>query len=154
MEQIARSIELPGPPGPGGPDAAFVPLPPWLHTAPVALPDDDTDDHEAIGVGVQYVNWWSLLTDADCDELTRPRGAQPGPCFFCGGRTTHSQMCIDQRRRWIVLPHGKHKDKSIVDVPRDYLRWFLRKVRRAAPEVRDEICRVLNVDTSDNGYHP
>jgi hypothetical protein len=56
--------------------------------------------------------------------LTGPRNYPP-PCAWCGGRLVHNPLCDELRASWQpTLPFGKHKGKSLPDVPVDYLEWL------------------------------
>ena len=130
-------------------------VPAWLArlnygTAP-ASEFDETDIVEADPVVEMPVNddwpdYWDRISDEDYEYLTAPRKAR-APCFFCGGRNVHSQLCIEQRRAWIVMPCGKYKDVTVGNVPCDYLRWFLVNVNSIGPDVRAEMERVMREST-------
>jgi hypothetical protein len=136
-------------------------LPSWFSLSSEAEADAGTDtdlDHQDVpdqSAGTsdaESVDWWSLLSPDQHAELTAPRKPK-APCFFCGGRSRHSQQCIDQRDEWLVMPYGKHNDVPVRDVPLSYLRWFsgrepgwdgtLHVMRNVSPDVRERIEQAL-----------
>ena len=83
--------------------------------------------------------------DADADHAI---GARPTvhPCTWCGGRLVHSKACDRLRESWIPqMTFGKHKDKRVDEVPRDYLEWLwgTRSIRDA--DVKAAVQKLLGV---------
>jgi hypothetical protein len=84
-------------------------------------------------------HWWSHISEKDRAYLTQPRHV-PDPCPWCGGRLRHNPLCVVLT--WAALPFGKHKDKPICEVRREYLVWLLRE-HRLDPFLRGEIIRMF-----------
>ena len=86
-------------------------------------------------------DYWSRMAPADYAYATGPRN-WPEPCVWCGGRRAHGKLCKELRLSWLpTLPNGKHKGVPLAKVPRDYLRWFLK--RCSDQDLRDAIKVVL-----------
>jgi hypothetical protein len=91
-------------------------------------------------------DWWDQISDEDREYLLGPpkpgpgatveeivrrrqweQDRHPGPCFFCGGRTTHSKLCREQKDDWEPrVTFGRYKGRRVSEVPQDYLPWLYR----------------------------
>lgn len=147
--RIVNKRELPASP------ASPAPLPEWSIAVPVNLPElepaevwevpsadpgDDFDDDE------NEANWRNIDPDVFA-YLTSPRN-YPEPCGWCGGRTRHSQPCIDLRLSWApVMPWGQHKGKALPELPISYLH-HLKTSKRGNAELQSYVIEEWNRRTT------
>ncbi len=82
--------------------------------------------------------FWANISPRDFAYLTAPLAIIPA-CPWCGGRTKHTTICDELRTSFEpVVPWGKHKGKSLSQVPVDYLEWLVWR-EGITSELRDAI---------------